>query len=316
MDDFGILLVYGADCIGAVSVHGPDGSHTELNEDRLDELTRAAVTARKTVSGIQPKLLATKRGRRFVAAEPMGRADYIAKFSSDDLPSLVLNEDISLKAARILLGNEQVTVAGRGFIEGIPDAALLVKRFDRTDTNEKLCLEDFAQILCRPRGQDFMGKYDASFEDGAGVIERHSARVEIDRLNYFRRIAAFALLGNCDSHLKNFSLLETPAGLRLSPAYDVVNTYVYARQGYSTRFGLRMAGETRQFEAVDRSLLTDFGRRIGVTDKAIVRTYDGFAKRRARVLKLVEPSSASDNAGFFALYADTVRSAYIRICGE
>jgi serine/threonine-protein kinase HipA len=42
------------------------------------------------------------------------------------------------------------------------------------------------------------------------MIRKHSARPEIDLARLFRRLISFALIGNCDAHLKNFSLLETP----------------------------------------------------------------------------------------------------------
>lgn len=311
-DDFGILLAYGSDCIGAVSVHDPDERRLEIDGARLDPLTYAGVMANRTISGVQPKLLATKDGKKFMPAGATGGAEYIAKFPTDDLPDLVLNEDISLSALRILLGREQVTVAHRAFVEGIPTAALLVSRFDRTATGEKIRLEDFAQILVRPRRRDFSGKYDASFEEAAEVIDRYSARKEIDRLHYFRRILAYALLGNCDSHLKNFSLIETNAGLRLSPAYDVVNSYVYAAQGISTRFGLRLDGEKRQFDSLDRGLLADFARRVGVADKAVIRTFEDFADKRDRVLKLFVVTR-NDHSGLLERYRDIVSGAYARI---
>src|SRR6185312_1154681 len=92
---------------------------------------------------------------------------------------------------------------------------------------KKLRLEDCAQILCKPRGLDYAGKYDAAYEDVADIIKRYSERPEIDLARFFRRLVAFVLIGNCDAHLKNFSLLETAAGLRLSPIYDVLNTAIY-----------------------------------------------------------------------------------------
>ena len=76
--------------------------------------------------------------------------------------------------------------------------------------------------------------YDASYEEVAAVIKQHSVRPEIDVARFFRRLIVFVLVGNCDAHLKNLSLLETEDGLRLSPAYDIVNTALYAISG-STR---------------------------------------------------------------------------------
>lgn len=312
-DDFGILLAYGRDCIGAVSVHDP-ARHDLPDDDRFDALTRAAVSGPRTISGIQPKLLAvrTETGA-YAPAGRDGAAPWIAKFPTAELPELVLNEDLSLAALRLLLGDDQVTAAQRAQVAGIEQPALLVERFDRLPDGSKLRLEDFAQVLARPQRRDFSGKYDAGFQDGAAAIERHSARASVDLLHYFRRIAAFALLGNCDCHLKNFSLLETGGGLRLSPAYDVVNTYIYARLGYSTRFGLRIAGEAHRWEAVDRDLLASLGRAIGLTAPAVERSLDDFGRKSARLARIVAAPADAGPEHWRHLYAGSVRDACRRI---
>lgn len=313
-DDFGILLAFGVDCIGAVSIHAPVEPPVSAGRGQLDELTAAAVAGKRTLSGVQPKLLVTKGAAGFVPAGAAGPAPYIAKFPSDDLPNIVANETLALKAVRLLLGRDQVVEAEPAAVVGIPRPALVVRRFDRTPDGDKLRLEDFAQILSKPRGRDYLGKYAAGFEDIGAAITRHSARPEIDILRYFQRIVAYALIGNCDCHLKNFSLLETVVGLRLSPAYDIVNTYIYGAQGYSTRFGLRIDNELRQFDQIDRDLLTGLGLELGLPRPAIARTFEGFAKRREQLLGLVPPPERVEENDFRDLFADTLRAAYFRIC--
>ena len=314
-DDFGLLLEYGADCIGAISVH--DAAHRAQQQDLrdLDPLTRNAVAGRRTLSGVQPKILVARTDNRYHPAGPDEPAPYIAKFPSEDLLDLVSNEDLSLKAARILLGANRVAKAGRAAIEGIQAPALLIERFDRTGRNEKLRLEDFAQILCRPKRRDFTGKYDAGFEDIAEAIRAHSALPEIDINHFFRQLFVFALLGNCDCHLKNFSLLETARGLRLSPVYDVVNSYAYARHGYSTAFGLRLLGERRPFDQLSRDVFDRFGREIGLTQTAIDRAIGEIAGKRHDVLDLVRRYLGDRDDGLAADYEQTLIGASLRLCG-
>ena len=107
-DDFGILLAFGADCIGAVSVHAPEEPPVSTARGQLDELTAAAVAGKRTISGVQPKLLVTKGAAGFAPAGANGPAHYIAKFPGEDLPNIVANETLALKAARLLLGRDQV----------------------------------------------------------------------------------------------------------------------------------------------------------------------------------------------------------------
>lgn len=312
----GILLAYGSDCIGAVSVHDPDAPQRQPEFSDLDALTKAAVSGNRTVSGVQPKLLVVKDDVGYAPAGPTGPAPYIAKFPTVDLPDIVSNEVLTLTAARILLGSTHVVKAERAIVRGIAEPALVVQRFDRTAEGEKLRLEDLAQVLSKPRRRDYSGKYDSSFEEVGGAIDLHSHRREIDLLRFFERIVAFALLGNCDCHLKNFSLLETPGGLRLAPAYDVVNTYVFAGQGYSTRFGLRIEGEWHALDTVNRDLLYRLGLRLGIAERAVAKTFVDAAGKRDRLIKTITPQGNAPVAPWRELFVDTVRAGFLRICPE
>lgn len=249
-DDFGLLLRYGADCIGAVGVRSK--TPVASTEAPTEEL---AANPGRTVSGVQKKLLVVKKGTAFLPAAPTGLAPYIAKFNSEALPTLVRNEALTLRWTTAVLGESEVNRFTTGQVAGQSDYALIVTRFDRTEEGQKLRLEDFAQILVKPRGADYAGKYDAGYEDVADVIKTWSARPDIDLSKFFARLIVFALAGNCDGHLKNFSLLETPAGLRLSPVYDVLNTAMY--ESYDRNLALSIDGkcpDRRRQHGASRSL--------------------------------------------------------------
>ena len=123
------------------------------------------------------------------------------------------------------------------------------------------------QVLNRRPGRDHQGKYDAGYEDLAAALRRSAAPL-LDARRAFRRLAAYVLLGNVDCHMKNWSLLETPSGMRLAPVYDALNGYIYAAQGYTTRFGLEIDGERRQWDTYDRALLLDLAERLGLGRRA------------------------------------------------
>lgn len=311
-DDFGLLLRYGADCIGAVSVTDPVPAGQTPATGDLEPDVRDAIEGGRTVSGVQRKLLVTETASGVRPARPNEPAPVIAKLPSEGLPDIVANETVTLAACRLILGTSEVAEARRGFVEGRPEPVLLVRRFDRTAGGAPLRLEDFAQILVRPRGLDFSGKYDGAYEECADVLRDHSARPVIDVARLFRRIVVFAVLGNTDAHLKNFSLLETADGMRLSPCYDVVNTVAYAREGYSTRFGLRLGGAYRQHDAIDRDMLVAFGEAIGLPARAVNRVFADLERRGDRLFRLLAddnplPGERKD------IYIDIVRSAWLRI---
>lgn len=311
-DDFGLLLSYGADCIGAVGVR-PFSGDAALASSSVIELT---ASPGRTISGIQRKLLAVKDGDHFAPAAPTGLAPYIAKFNSEStrVQSLVRNEALSLRWSAELLGKDEINEFVVNTVSVLDETALIVTRFDRKPDGAKLRLEDFAQILNKPRGQDFSGKYDASYEDVAAVIRNHSVRPEIDLARFFRRIIVFVLVGNCDAHLKNFSLLETNDGLRLSPAYDIVNTAFY--DGFDQNIALSIDGNRPTLDQVTPDLLKKFGRSIGLSSRVIDQAFADLRNRVQRAAVILKPPSGEPADGFVHRYSEIVNRACLRILEE
>ncbi len=307
-DDLGLLLRYGNDCIGAVSVLPEKAVPSDVAPS-----AEPATNPGRTISGVQRKLLVVQdeSSNTYRPAGPVGPAPYIAKFNSRDLPTLVRNENLSLRWVAAVLGADEVTEFRLDSIVELDEPALIVTRFDRTPNGQKLRAEDFAQILCKPRGQNFSGKYDASYEDVANVIKSHSARPEIDLARLFRRLVVFALIGNADAHLKNFTLLEKPEGLRLSPIYDVVNVGIYP--SYDQNLALALGDDKIALEKVTRLLLLAFGGRIGLSKAILSRVFSELKKkvRQADKILAIPPGEAPD--GFVSRFADVVRNGCSRI---
>jgi serine/threonine-protein kinase HipA len=308
-DDFGLLLNYGADCIGAVGILKVDETDLSIPAEP-NVLEEAAALPGHTISGVQKKLLAFRGERGF---EPCIRladpATHIAKFNREDLPTLVQNESLSLELGREILGEAEITKAKPAVLAGIEGLALLVERFDRVG-DEKLRLEDFAQILGKPRGREFDGKYHSSYEEAASAITRFSARARIDLARYYRLVVFNLVLGNADAHLKNFSLLESEGGLRLSPAYDLINTLVYP--GYERTAALELGGGKRAFDTLDRALVETFGVAIGLPAQEVTRSLDALAKAfaGAKTLEFSAPVQPND---FRIAYRETILENAARI---
>jgi serine/threonine-protein kinase HipA len=308
-DDFGLLLNYGADCIGAVGIvpaHGP----ALIAPDEPNALEKAAALPGRTLSGVQKKLIAYRGETGF---EPCIRASdpatHIAKFNRDDLPTLVQNENLSLELAREILGEAEITKAKPARLAGIDGLALLVERFDRAG-QEKLRLEDFAQILGKPRGRQFDGKYGSSYEEAASVIARFSVRARIDLARYYRLVIFNLVLGNADAHLKNFSLLESSSGLRLSPAYDLINTLVYPN--YERISALEIDGRKRPFDTLDRSTVEKLGVSIGLPSQEVARSLDSLAKAFASA-RTIEFGPRVEPDDFRINYREAIRENAARI---
>jgi serine/threonine-protein kinase HipA len=308
-DDLGLLLRYGDDCIGAV------GILPHVKEALPDVPPGEICTQGRTVSGVQRKLLVVRdeTSNLFRPAGPNGPAPYIAKFNSDSHENLIDNENLSLRWVTAILGGSEVTQFEVGHVADVNEVALIVTRFDRTQDGAKLRAEDFAQILCKPRGADFGGKYESSYEEAAAVIRQHSARPDIDLARYFRRLIVYVLVSNGDAHLKNYTLLERPEGMRLSPVYDVVNVGVYARHGTSQRLALAINGDFLTLEAVTRPVLTTFGERIGLSRATIIGAFRDISRRVKQSWKVLPNAMGPNPDSFRAHYTNVVRTGCLRV---
>jgi len=220
---FALLLAFGHDCAGAVTVIDPAPT-IEPSVDLSDPTATAALTSRASLSGIQPKLLAVKEGATYRPAARDETSTFIAKLPSGPLRDIVENEYLTTAACRALLPDDDIAESEIGNLEGINERALMVKRFDRLPSGAKRHFEEFNQLLGKRSGDD---KYNASYDDMARFILTTPGCTPVDAWRLFRRILVCFLTGNTDAHLKNFAMFHTNDGLRLTPAYDLVAAALY-----------------------------------------------------------------------------------------
>jgi serine/threonine-protein kinase HipA len=220
---FALLLAFGHDCAGAVSVIDPAPT-MEPSINLGDPMAVAALTSRASLSGIQPKLLAVKDGRSYRPARGDETSAFIAKLRSGPLRDIVENEYLTTAACRALLPDDEIAWSEVANLKGIDQRALVVKRFDRLPSGAKRHFEEFNQLLGKRSGDD---KYDASYDDLAKFILKTPGCTPVDAWRLFRRILVCFLTGNTDAHLKNFAMFHTGDGLRLTPAYDLVAAALY-----------------------------------------------------------------------------------------
>jgi serine/threonine-protein kinase HipA len=220
---FELLLAFGYDCAGAVSVMDPEPSElSELLLDSEDLKEMAALTSRASLSGVQPKLALVQRKGKYFPVKFNELSTHIAKFPTPEHDDLVVNEYLTTRAFKALLPEDDAVDLSIGEVTGIPEAALIIKRFDRTGFN-RVHFEEFNQLL----GKKSTAKYDGSHKEMSHFIRTTKGCLPTENYRLYARILAGILLGNTDMHLKNFAMFHTPAGLRLTPSYDQVAAALY-----------------------------------------------------------------------------------------
>ena len=289
---FELLLAFGEDCAGAVSIIDPEPQKLSQNLLNLeDPMEMALLTSRASLSGVQPKLaLIESEGKLFPA--PAGQVStHIGKFTSQYHDDLVANEYLTTQAFQALLPGEDVVEMHIGTIEGIALPALIIKRFDRIANGGRLHFEEFTQLLDLSSN----AKYDGAHKDMADFMYTTEGCIPAEVYRLYQRILAGFLLGNTDMHLKNFALFHYDSGFGLTPAYDELASAIYQYKTLALAIGGARDLHLGQLKP-----------------KHIVKLADEFQLPRASIMMAVEALKRNLEAAQQAIAQATIGSAALK----
>lgn len=252
--EFFLLWVLGQDLPGAVTIRSheddewPHDADNEKGSDLPNDYKEKAL--RFSLAGVQIKFSAVmnETGGLTIPAKGVG-GSWIVKLPSTKFDAVPENEYAMMHLAqKIGIDVPETNLLPVTEISGLPDdmeslngSVFAIKRFDRTEDNELVHIEDFAQVFdLYPHD-----KYKkASYRNIAEVLAIETK--EEDIAEFIRRLVFNTLIGNADMHVKNWSLIyndrQTPS---LSPAYDFVSTIAYLKDD---KAGLKYARTKRMDE--------------------------------------------------------------------
>lgn len=189
---FELLLAFGFDCAGAVSILDPEPSNLSARMLDLNDPKEVAVfTSKASLSGVQPKLAVIQNENgNFRPTRPDEVSTHIIKFPSTSHQNLIENEYLTTLAFKKLLPDDEVVQLDLKEIEGFGELALIIKRFDRAK-KERIHFEEFNQLLARPSRL----KYEGSYQDMADFINTTNGCLPAQSYLLYRRILAGLLLG-------------------------------------------------------------------------------------------------------------------------
>ncbi len=234
-------------------------------EQRIEAYNRAS---KMSIQGIQPKLSAKlniKEGK-FDIVDKGGR--YILKPQHHLYPEMPENEDLTMRLA----GEIGLDIPLHGLIWSKDNTlTYFIKRFDRKGQNDKVAVEDFAQLAGLSRDT----KYEYSMERIVKLIDVYCTFPAIEKIKLFKLVIFNYLTGNEDMHLKNFSVITDDNKVMLSPCYDLINTTIeYKKQ--DEEIALPVKGKKKH---LTRNLLVDyFGKEsCELTSRSIDNTLETIA---------------------------------------
>jgi serine/threonine-protein kinase HipA len=250
-------------------------------EQRIEAYNRAS---KMSIQGVQPKLSAVLniKDEKFELANKGGK--YILKPQHNVYYQMPENEDLTMRLAE-LTGLE---IPIHGLIWSKDNSlTYFIKRFDRKGQNDKIPVEDFAQLAGLSRDT----KYDYSMEKIVALINMYCTFPAIENIKLFKLVLFNFLVGNEDMHLKNFSIINRDGKITLSPCYDLVNSTIeYKKQ--DEEIALPVKGKKKKL--TQNILINYFGKeRCELTAKSIENVLESISSSILEWNKLIDLSFLS-----------------------
>lgn len=265
----------------------PTPPKIEYSLDQMDELAKNVVERSIAVPGVQPKLsmsLVNKTKEnpdtRLTVVGALG-GNYILKPPSDRFLEMTENEHVTMRIAEAF-GIRVVPSSLIRLLSG--ELSYITKRVDRKKTGKKIHMIDMFQIT------EAFDKYKSSMEKIGKALDSYSSNTFLDKTFYFD-LALFSFIsGNNDMHLKNFSMIESPSGWVLSPAYDLLNVAIVFPED-TEELALTLVGKKKKLK---QEHFEQLGKGLGLTSKQIKGAFNRMIKNKQSAFEWIDRSFLSN----------------------
>lgn len=276
-----------------------------FSEVDFESLATELIQNQTAITGVQTKLSLHITSNNTI--EPLKRftivglwGGYIIKLPTVQYPQLPEVEDLTMHLAKL---TNIKTVPHTLIRLSSENLAFITKRVDRVKKG-KLAMEDMCQLTERLTED----KYRGSYEQIAKTIQKYSTTSGLDVVNLFEVVLFSFLTGNADMHLKNFSLLEhLGLGMRLAPAYDLVNTKL-VNPADDEELALNLNGKKRRLKKQDFVAAMDT---VNLDPKQQENIFNKMEKAKPTWFECIDHSFLSDD--FKERYKTIITERFERI---
>lgn len=288
---FELLKRLGGECAGALSLYSTpqpsqkNGDYRAISSGELDRLLDntshrplllADQNARLSLAGAQEKVPVYVKNDDLFFPENGAASTHILKPAMQYFEGSVQNEAFCMMLARgiglnvpdvkVLMGNQA-------------RSAFLIRRYDRKINRNgsvtRLHQEDFCQALGMSPDQKYQNEGGPSFTDCFEILDHHATQPALDKKRLIEWAVFNFLIGNCDAHAKNISLLIAADTIQLAPFYDLMSTVVY--EGLSEKMAMKIGGHYERNIIAARHF-EKFSDDIGVKSTIVLQIVKEFSK--------------------------------------
>ena len=238
-------------------------TYNDLDKDSLSDILRigTSVGGARAKALIAIKFDSDKKITEIKSGDiiqPEGYSYWLLKIDGANKKTLGEGEGLGkIEYAYYLLAKESgIEMSDSILFEENDRFHFLTKRFDRTDSGDKIHMQTFGALA----GIDYKIQKASSYE----TLFRVMKRLELPYYQFeqqYRRALFNVIARNHDDHVKNFSFLMDREGKwRISPAYDI--NYSYSPGGTWTN--VHQSSLNNKFDNFSREDLLSLGKTFGI----------------------------------------------------
>ena len=311
-----LLQDLGGECAGMISIL-PEGeinrtknsydfsldNYEPLAKEKLSEyiknintrpLLKAKAQLRLSLAGAQEKLPLVYKDSEFYLPQKGAPSTHIIKPTGQgELSDLSANEYICMKLAERsglrVPRTELMQIEGSEF--------LLIERYDRICQKNRISRihqEDICQALGVLSDFKYQNDGGPSIADICDLLKTKTSIPLLELRAFLQYVLFNFIIGNCDAHGKNYSLILQDNFVKLAPIYDTVCTLIYPNltQKLSMKIGKHV--EIKKINCDDFAILAE---QFGLKTKIVVDTYCELVEKLSRGLDYVKADPALSNHG-------------------
>ncbi|WP_032112214.1 HipA domain-containing protein [Candidatus Paracaedibacter symbiosus] len=197
---------------------------------------------------IQPKLKVSLNPTKEIFEIIEKGSTFILKPPSLLYPSLPENEDLTMRLAK----SAGLDVPLHGLVYNTDGLfSFWSRRFDRPSLKSpirlQLCTQNFTQLAETTQKQTDQN----SLENVVRIIEKHTTFPLLEKEKLFCQVIFNFLVGNTNMHLKNISLITKNQVVKLSPAYNLMNTAILREIKDDEEMALSLNGKKHMLHSHD-----------------------------------------------------------------
>jgi len=281
-----LLKALAGECVGNLTIIDEEleiasaqseSGYTLLSQGEIEALlrpqsierTRFIANKRLSLAGAQAKFGLFFESGEWFATRGLAPTTHIIKPASQFDPSLLINEFFIMRLAKSC----DIKTPETSIIRFGAHSGFVVERFDRLRLDNKvirLGQEDFCQALSIMPGAKYENDGGPGFKELFATTLHYTSRPAQNIQRLLRLVLFNYLVGNCDAHAKNFSLLQNHKNghLALAPAYDLVSTTFYGDRLLNS-MAMRI-GEHSRIDKIDAEDFAIFSEETGISLKTII----------------------------------------------